>query len=330
MATFDVFGVGNALVDIQAQVEDPLLETLSIEKGVMTLVDNDQQAGVLASLDGRSLNRCAGGSAANTIVAIAEMGGKAGYFGKVGRDDVGEFFLNEMRELGVAMEVQPGEDPTGTCAVLITDDAQRTMLTNLGASATLTEDDIDETAIAQSKYVYVEGYLLTGDTTKAAAYKAMALAKKNGAKIAFTASDPFLVNLIRDEIWELITGPVDLFFCNEEEAKSLTNEDDPLIAAGKIHEHCENVALTLGGKGSIVVHGGESFPIEGVTVDALDTTGAGDMYAGALLYGITNGLEWPAAGHLASHAAARIVAQLGARLERKFTSEEIAELGRTP
>ncbi|MEO1528466.1 MAG: adenosine kinase [Planctomycetota bacterium] len=328
MAKYDVFGVGNALVDIQAQVQDALLEKLSIDKGVMTLVDNDQQAGVLASLDGQSLNRCAGGSAANTIVAIAELGGKAGYVGKVGRDAIGEFFLNEMRDIGVAMTVDPGDDPTGTCAVLITDDAQRTMLTNLGATATLTAEDIDESVIADSKYVYVEGYLLTGDTTKVAAYKAMDLAKKNNVKIAFTASDPFLVNLIRDEIWDLITGPVDLFFCNEEEAKSLTGEEDPLVAAGKIHEHCENVALTLGGKGSIVVHGGDSFPIEGVSVDALDTTGAGDMYAGALLYGITNGLEWPAAGHLASHAAARIVSQLGARLERKFTPEEIAELGR--
>ena len=328
MALYDVFGVGNALVDIQAQVDDSLLSRLSFDKGIMTLVDDNQQSEVLSQLDGRPLNRCAGGSAANTIVAIAELGGKAGYIGKVGGDAIGDFFLKDMSDIGVSIQVTPSDQPTGTCAVLITEDAQRTMLTNLAASTSLGPDDIDEERIANSKYMYVEGYLLTGDSTKDAAYKAFELAQKHGVKIAFTASDPFLVNLIRDEIWDLITGPVDLFFCNEEEAKSLTGESDALKCAVKIHEHCENVALTLGGKGSIVMHGGEEFPIEGVQVDAVDTTGAGDMYAGALLYGITNGMDWRTAGHLASHAAARVVSQLGARLDRKFTAEEIASLSR--
>lgn len=328
MALYDVFGVGNALVDIQSRVDDDLLQKLFIDKGVMTLVDDEQQSGVLSHLDGRPLNRCAGGSAANTIVAIAELGGSAGYIGKVGNDAIGEFFLKDMRDLGVSIQVTPSEQPTGTCAVLITEDAQRTMLTNLAASTTLGPDDIDEDKIKGSKYVYVEGYLLTGESTKAAAYRAFELAQKHNVKIAFTASDPFLVNMIRDEIWDLITGPVDLFFCNEDEAKSLTGESDALKCAVKIHEHCENVALTLGGKGSIVMHGGEEFPIEGVDVKAIDTTGAGDMYAGALLYGITNGLDWRTAGHLASHAAARVVAQMGARLDRKFTEQEIAKLSR--
>ena len=328
MAFYDVFGVGNALVDIQAQVDESVLKQLSIDKGIMTLVDDEQQSGVLSHLDGRPLNRCAGGSAANTIVAVAEFGGSAGYIGKVGNDAIGEFFLKDMADLGVSIQVTPSEMPTGTCAVLITEDAQRTMLTNLSATTSLTADDIDEHKIANSKYVYVEGYLLTGDTTKEAAYKAFELAKKHGVKTAFTASDPFLVNMIRDEIWDLITGPVDLFFCNEEEAKSLTGETDALRCAVKIHEHCENVALTLGSKGSIVMHGGDEFPIEGVQVDAIDTTGAGDMYAGAMLYGITNGMDWRTAGHLASHAAARVVSQLGARLDRKFTPEEIEQLSR--
>jgi sugar/nucleoside kinase (ribokinase family) len=209
---------------------------------------------------------------------------------------------------------------------LITPDAQRTMLTNLAVSTALSPADIEEEMIAAAKYVYVEGYLLTGESTKAAAYRAMAIAKANGVKVAFSASDPFLINLLRDEIWELITGPVDLFFCNEEEAKSLTGKNDPVQCAAAIHEHAENVALTLGPKGSILMHGGETIPIEGVDVDAIDTTGAGDMYAGALLYGITSGMSWRQAGHLASHAAARIVGQLGARLEKKFTPDEVREL----
>jgi sugar/nucleoside kinase (ribokinase family) len=158
----------------------------------------------------------------------------------------------------------------------------------------------------------------------------MDLARQNNVKVAFTASDPFLVNMIRDEIWDLITGPVDLFFCNEEEAKSLTNSSDPIACAARIHEHAENVALTLGPKGSLVMHGGEAFPIEGVDTKARDTTGAGDMYAGAMLYGITNGMSWRQAGHLASHAAARVVSQMGARLESKFTQSEIEHFAQLP
>lgn len=325
---FDVYGVGNALVDIQARVDDAVIDSLQLDKGIMKLVDGTEQAAVLSMMSGLSLHRCAGGSAANTVVALADFGGSAAFVGKVGDDETGRFFLEEMRELGIAVEVQPAATQTGTCAVLITADAQRTMLTHLGAATTLTADDVDEAAIRAAKYVYIEGYLLTGETTKAAAYRAIELAKSNQTKVAFTASDPFLVNLIRDEIWELITGPVDLFFCNQQEAVSLTGLSDPIACASQIHEHAENVALTLGEKGSIVMHGGESYPIEGVQVDAIDTTGAGDMYAGGLLYGITNGMSWRQAGHLASQAAARIVAQMGARLERKFTAAEIAEFKR--
>lgn len=324
---YDVYGVGNALVDVQAQVADALLAESGFDKGIMTLVDDAQQKSLLTKLNGLPLNRCAGGSAANTIVAVADFGGKAAYVGKVAADETGEFFLKDMRDMGVTIEVQLAKDgQTGTCAVLITEDAQRTMMTNLGVSATLTEADVDEAELKQAKYVYIEGYLLTGDTTKAAAYKAIELAKKNNVKVAFTASDPFLVNMIRDEIWDLVKGPVDLFFCNEEEAKSLTGKDDPIECAAEIHRHAENVAMTLGPNGSIVMHGGEAIAIEGVDVTAIDTTGAGDMYAGGLLYGITNGMSWKQAGHLASHAAGRIVSQLGARIERRFTAAEIADL----
>ncbi len=324
---YDVYGVGNALVDVQARISDALLEKLGFDKGIMTLVDDQAQAAVLGQLNGTPLNQCAGGSAANTIVALADFGGTAAFAGKIAGDEIGDFFLNDLRALGVDYRVpRATSGQTGTCAVLITPDAQRTMLTNLAASITLSADDIDGDQIAQSKYVYVEGYLLTGPSTKQAAYRAMQLAKRHGVKVAFTASDPFLVNLCRDEIWELISGPVDLFFCNEEEAKSLTGEDDPIAAAAAIHQHAENVALTLGPNGAIIMHGGETIPIQGVPTHAIDTTGAGDMYAGALLYGITAGMPLQQAGLLASHAASRVVSQLGARLEEKFSDEEVAQL----
>lgn len=324
--SYDVFGVGASLVDIQAQVQDSLISEFGFDKGIMTLVEEDAQQKVLAKLSGSPITRCAGGSAANTVMGVADFGGTGAFAGKVGNNELGEFFLKDMREMGVAIEVLPAEGVTGTSMVLISEDAERTMLTHLGVSATLGPDDIQEEEIKKAKYVYVEGYLFTGDSTKDAAYKTIELAKKNNVKVAFTVSDPFLIGLFRDEFLQLIEGPVDLLFCNEEEAKSLTEKENPIDCAHEIHKHSENVALTMGGDGSILMHDGDVIPIESVQVKAIDTTGAGDMYAAGVLYGITNGYTWRQAGHLASHAAGRIVAQLGARLENRFTPDQIQEL----
>jgi sugar/nucleoside kinase (ribokinase family) len=324
---YDVYGVGNALVDIQAYVSDELLETLDYAKGIMTLVDADTQQKVLRVLGEVQTHRCAGGSAANTIMGIADLGGTAAYCGKVAGDEIGEFFLKDMRKLGVAIEVPPADQsPTGTCVVLITEDAQRTMLTSLGVSGSLCPEDIDEGEIRQAQYVYIEGYLFAGEPTRAAALRAMELAKANGVKVAFTVSDPFLIQYHRDEFWSLIEGPVDLLFCNLEEARALTGRHDAIDCAHEIHQHAENVALTLGADGSLLMHAGESIPVEGVDVKAIDTTGAGDMYAAGILYGITNALSWKQAGHLASHAAGRIVAQLGARFSEPLTPEQVRTL----
>ena len=323
---FDVYGVGNSLVDIQARVDDRFLERIDFPKGIMTLVDEAAQRRVLEKLADQPTNRCAGGSAANTIMGVVDFGGKGAYAGKTGRDEIGEFFLRDMRQRGVSIEVPPTPGQSGTCVVLITDDAQRTMLTNLGVSATLSPDDINEAEVRQAKYVYIEGYLFTNEGPRAAALKAIELAKKNNVKVAFTVSDPFLIGLFRDRFWQLIEEDVDLLFCNEEEARALTGKDDPIECAQIIHKHCENVALTLGKNGSLLMHQGEVIPVEGVPVVAIDTTGAGDMYAAGILYGITNGLTWKQSGHLASHAAARIVSQLGARLQQRFTRDEMAAL----
>ncbi len=324
--TIDVYGVGNSLVDIQARVPDEIVTQLGYHKGVMTLVDETAQHRVLRAVDGAPLSRCAGGSAANTVIALADFGGKAAYAGKVAGDPLGRFFLQDMRKIGVTIDVPVAEGDTGTCVILITADAQRTMLTHLGVSASLGPEDVSEDAIRNAKYVYVEGYLFGGEPTRSAALRTMELAKQNGVKVAFTVSDPFLISAHRDEFWRLIEGPVDLLFCNLEEARSLTGRHDPVDCAIEIHRHAENVALTLGPDGSLLMHEGQVIPIEGVPAKAIDTTGAGDMYAGALLYGITNSLSWKDAGHLASHAAARIVEQLGARLQRRFSQEEIRAL----
>jgi hypothetical protein len=326
MSEYNVFGVGNALVDFQAQVSDETLIELDFAKGIMTLVDEKTQQRVLNRLEGLDLNRCAGGSAANTIIGIAEFGGTAAYAGKVSGDGIGQFFLKDLRELGVSIEVPQGEGQSGSCVVLITEDAQRTMLTNLAVSGTLSPDDIDEDEIRKSEWIYVEGYLFAGESTKAAARKAIDIAVQHGVKVSLTVSDPFLIQICRDEFWELIKGPVDLLFCNLEEARNLTKKYDPADCAQEIHQHAAAVALTLGEDGSLLMEGNRLIPIESVSVSAVDTTGAGDMYAAGILYGITNGLSWKQAGHLASHASARIVSQLGARLAAPFTAEEIQSL----
>ncbi len=326
---FDVYGVGNSLVDVQAHVSDALLEEVGFQKGIMTLVDGEIQQRVLAQLQGIPVARCAGGSAANTVMGVADFGGSAAYAGKVGRDDLGQFFLDDMRTVGTIIDVPATDLPTGTCVILITPDAQRTMLTSLGASATLGANDIDEQHVRNAKYVYVEGYLFGGEPTRSAAYRAIELAKQHGTKVAFTVSDPFLIQHHRDEFWKLIEGPVDLLFCNLDEARALTGLTDAIECAHEIHRHAENVALTMSEDGSILMHAGEVIPIDGVPVKAVDTTGAGDMYAAGILYGVTNGLTWRQAGRLASHAAARIVGQLGARLQEPLTPDQIAGIVRS-
>jgi sugar/nucleoside kinase (ribokinase family) len=324
---FDVFGIGNAIVDIQLKIDETFLKRIDVAKGLMTLVDAERQVEILGALAGQATNRCSGGSACNTMVGVADLGGTAAYAGKTADDELGQFYVDDLRKVGISVPVPPGTDSTtGTSVILITPDAQRTMLTHLGISATLGPDDVPVEEIRKAQYLYVEGYLFPGDSTRAAALKAIDVAKAAGVKVALTISDPFVISLQKDLFWKLIEGPVDLLFANHEEATALTGEQDPIKAAGKIHQHATNVALTLGADGSVLMHGDEAYPIGGVKVAAVDTTGAGDMYAAGVLYGLTHGMSWKQAGQLGSHAAARVVAQMGARLDRKFTADEIAKM----
>ena len=327
----DVFAVGNALVDIQARVPDQLVVDLGYPKGGMALVDDTAQQTVLDALAHAELHRCPGGSAANTVMGVADFGGTAAYAAKVGDDGLGTFYADDIRRLGVRFDTAPqAGGQTGTSVILISPDGERTMCTNLAASSTLGPDDVSAEAIAGAKMVYVEGYLWPGESTRAAALRTIELAEEAGVKVAFTVSDPFLIASFREDFLKLVEGPVDLLFCNLEEARALTGEDDPVACAAAIHRHASDVALTLGGDGSLLMHGGQTFPVEGVPVDVVDTTGAGDMYAAGILYGLTNGLDWPAAGRLASHASARVVSQMGARLAEPLSAAEVADLSKAP
>ncbi|MEZ6064676.1 MAG: adenosine kinase [Planctomycetaceae bacterium] len=293
----------------------------------MTLVEQPTQAEVLNELDGTPVVRNAGGSAANTIVGIAQFGGRPPSSASWATTSRATSFSrtcgNSAHHAGA---VGRRGGTSGTCVVLITDDAQRTMLTCLGESASLAAEDVSQEHVKAAKYVYVEGYLFAGEPTRTAALKAIELAKAEGTKVAFTVSDPFLIQYHKEEFWKLIEGPVDLLFCNLEEARALTGLHDPIECAREIHKHAENVALTLGPDGSILMHNGEVIAIASAPVHAVDTTGAGDMYAAGILYGITNGLNWRQSGRLASHAAGKVVSQLGARLREPLTKETMAEV----
>ncbi len=326
MKKYQVYGIGNAIMDLQVRCDDAFLQQQGIEKGVMTLTEPEQQQKILAALNEHDIHYCSGGSGANTIVGIADMGGDTVYASKIGSDAFGQQYVDEFDALGVATHVERVAGSTGTCVVLITPDAQRTMLTHLGVSVSLDVSDVQEAEIAAADYIYVEGYLFAGPSTKAAALQAIEIAKRVGTKVALTVSDPFLIDICRDDFQRLMKGSVDLLFCNHVEATALTGEEDPIAAAHAIHQDCANVALTLGKDGSIVMHKGEAYPVEGVAVTAVDTTGAGDMYAAGVLYGVTHGMSWQQAGRLGSHAAAKVVAQLGARLPDGFLAEAVATL----
>ena len=319
----NVYGVGNALVDVQARVTDAAVAATGFDKGIMTLVDDAKQAEVLGGLDGVEVSRCAGGSAANTILGVAQLGGSAAYAGKVANDELGTFFARDLSEAGVKLlcDAAPG-GPTGTCVILITEDAERTMLTNLGVSATLSENDLAG-GTGGAEWVYVEGYLFGTEPNRSAARAAIKSAKAAGAKVALTVSDQFLVSAHRLDFLELAGGAVDLLFCNLEEARGLTGETDAADCAAKLAALGPRVALTMGAEGSLLVDPLGLTHIPGVPVKAVDTTGAGDMYAAGILYGVTSGLDWDAGGRVASLAAARVVAQMGARLAAPIPRAEI-------
>jgi sugar/nucleoside kinase (ribokinase family) len=315
MKKYDVFGVGNALVDIIAFIEPKFLEKQSITKGIMTLVDETRQGQILADLHDTKKELRSGGSAANTMIAIANSGGSCAYTGKVTHDTYGEFYKKDMEEAGVFFETKPDKNGhTGTCVVLTTPDAERTMLTSLGISTSLGPDDIDLERLKLSHYVYVEGYLWDGDATKKASELSMREAKKNNVKVAFTYSDPFCVNRSRDEFIHLTKEYVDVVFCNTEEGLALSGKATPKEAIEFMSTLAELVFMTAGKEGAYVAEKGNITLIPGFPVQPIDTTGAGDAFAAGVLYGLTHGFSTGKSARWGNYVASRIVQEVGPRL----------------
>ena len=318
MARYHVYGIGAALVDTEVEVSDEFLLSAGIAKGHMTLVDEQRQHELLAVLGDHLVGsiRASGGSAANSVIAASQFGSRAFYSCKVADDDNGNFYLEDMRAAGVDCNLNGGRDPgiTGKCLVMITPDAERTMNTYLGISASLSRQELDLEALADSRYLYMEGYLVTSDTARAAAIQAREFAEANGVRTALSLSDPGMVEFFQPGLRQMMGQRVDMLFCNREEALGWTGAANVREAAEKLKADARQFAITLGAAGALLWDGTQLMEIPGHPAKAIDTNGAGDMFAGAFLHGITSGMAFDSAGKLAARAAAELVQHYGPRL----------------
>ena len=314
---YDIYGMGNALVDIVTVVDDAFFTANGIEKGLMTLVDETRQSQLVAAIDLQSAERQCGGSAANTVIGAAQFGAKVFYSCKVAGDEMGRFYLADLAANGVDTNLRSDALPagvTGQCLVMTTPDQERTMNTFLGITATYSTAEIDEAALMDAKFLYIEGYLVTSDNGRAAMKAAKLLAEKSGVSVALTFSDPAMPKYFGEGLKDVVGSGVDLLFCNEEEALSFTGA----ATTGDAFQSLKNVAkqfvVTRGPDGALVWDGAGVVEIAPVPAKAVDTNGAGDLFAGAFLYGLATGLSHAQAGKLASHAASAVVSKFGPRL----------------
>ncbi len=316
MSKYDVYGLGNALVDMEFEISDQFLQDNHIDKGVMTLVDENQQHELIEQLDAFGGHKASGGSAANSLIAVSSMGGASYYSCKVADDELGHFYLDDLKTAGVDcnMNGKHKGGMTGKCLVMVTPDAERTMHTFLGVSSELSPYEVNDEAIKNATFCYLEGYLTTSATGKAANIVARKVAQANNIKTALTFSDPFVVEHFRDGFTETIGSGIDLLFCNEAEALSYTQTASIDDAVNSIKTFAKTFAITLGSKGAVVYDGAKLIQIGAHSVTAVDSNGAGDLFAGAFMYGLSRGFSFEQAGNLASKASSQIVGQFGPRL----------------
>ena len=323
---YHIYGIGAALVDTEITLSDADLAAMKVDKGVMTLVDEARQRELIAHLSDHLVasKKASGGSAANTIIAASYFGCNNVYSCKVADDENGQFYINDIKAAGVTYpsHINPPTGTTGKCLVMITPDAERTMNTFLGISETLSVAELDVAAIAQSEFAYIEGYLVTSTTGRAAAIALREHAEANNTRTALSLSDPAMVQFFRDGLVEMIGTGVDILFCNSDEAMGFTQTETLAAAAEALKKFTKNFAITCGADGALLFDGSQLIQVAGNKVKAIDTNGAGDMFAGAFLYAITQGKDYKTAGEFASLAASKVVSQFGPRLK----AEQHAEL----
>ncbi len=320
MKKFDVFGIGNALVDCVCLVSDSFLDDNNIEKGLMTIVDDKKQKSIIEKIKDTDPFIQSGGSVPNSIYTLSNLGGSGYLSFLISNDSYGNLYLNDIKKSGINTAEKKyffGDGMTGSCLVLTTPDAERTMNTCLGASSNFSIKNINFDDLKLSRYLYIEGYLVTSDVAIEAIKKSISFSIENDVKISLTFSDLSMVKYFREKFLNILNHKIDLLFCNQEEAKTFTGENDFKKCCEKMLEYSELVVITKGDKGSLIIsNSGENIEIEPKNVTPLDTVGAGDTYAGAFLYGINNGLSLRKSGELASSLSSKVVTKLGPRLDK--------------
>jgi len=314
---FDVLAIGNAIVDVIADADDAFLVARGMHKGAMQLVDEAQAMRLYEAMGpGREAS---GGSAANTVAGVASLGLNAGFIGQLGDDQLGQIFGHDIRSLGVAFHTPPraGIGATGTCLILVTPDAQRTMNTFLGAAQQLEPEAVDTAQIADSAILYLEGYLWDPEGPRAAMMKAMDVAREAGTKVAFTLSDGFVVDRHRDDLMRLLNdGRIDILFANQVEAESLVQTANVEQAVAALRDKVETLVVTRHEHGALATRGGERADCPAAPINALvDTTGAGDLFAAGFLAGEARGAGLERSLRLGAICAAEVIQHYGARPE---------------
>jgi fructokinase len=326
--SLDVVGIGNAIVDVLVQTDDSFLADHGLTKGTMALVDEEQAERLYANL-GPGLET-SGGSAANTLAGIAQLGGRAGFIGRVRNDQLGAIFAHDIRSVGARFETPAAEagPSTARCLILVTPDAQRTMCTYLGASVGLDPADLDLALVGEAKLLYLEGYLWDSEEAKRAFIAAAEVMRSRGGQVALSLSDAFCVDRHRQSFQDLVNGHVDVLFANETEICSLYEADSFEAAADQVRGRCQVAALTRSEHGSVVLSGADTLEIPPYRLgDLVDTTGAGDLYAAGFLYGYTRGDDLERCGRLGSLCAGQVVTQLGPRPQVSLPTLVASHLG---
>ena len=310
----DLVGIGNAIVDIVTNIDDEFLKRNLLEKGSMNLINLESSDKILE--DCKVIKQISGGSAANTVVSLANLGNNVEFIGRIKDDKFGNFFSKDIKESGTSFDSKYVEtrESSAHSIILITPDAQRTMCTYLGASTEFEPNNINYESIKTSKYLYLEGYLWDSELAKQAFIKAAKIAKESKTKIILSLSDSFCVDRHRESFLNLINDFVDILFCNEEELKSLFQLNDLEQCRIEIQSLCELTAITLGERGSLIVNKNKTEIIKPIFLgQAIDTTGAGDVFAGGFIHGLINNLSFNKCGQIGSICAGHIVTQIGSR-----------------
>ena len=310
---YDILGIGNAIVDVVAPVDETFLSRHAMHKGSMALIDTATADRLYAAMPPGQ--ETSGGSAANTCAVAAMLGARVAYLGKVADDQLGKIFRHDINAVGVHFPTAPltGGPPTARCLILVTPDGQRTMNTYLGACVTFSESDVDETLVAQAAITYLEGYLFDPPEAQAAFRRAASAAHTAGRQVALSLSDAFCVNRHRTAFRDLVANHIDILFANEAEICSLYEANDFNTAAELARKDVGLAALTRSEAGSLILRGPETIKINAAPATIVDTTGAGDAYAAGFLTGLTTGKTLLESGNMGSTAAAAVIGQYGAR-----------------